>query len=251
MELSRRRNRLRLGCVRQPGLRADLFAYLANVCRLQGRLKQSARATEQALRLDAASGSLDTQGQAFLNRARLALVRLEPTAALAAFRLVLRYAEEQQSPYYQVAAWAGLAQSHTSLGSLDAAAQALQRARAIHGRVGERPLDLQLSIIEGRWIREEAMDETGSAFGTEDLELHERQNSAADSGRRLLRRPTPAETEQIARDCPPDGLSVPVIVDAIRRATGCSRATAYRAVTDAFAAGVLGRRTKARETTGG
>ena len=85
------------------------------------------------------------------------------------------------------------------------------------------------------------MDETGSAFGTEDLEMQERQNSAPDSGRRLLRRSTPAETEQIARDCPPEGLSVPVIVDAIRRATGCSRATAYRAVTDAFAAGVLAR----------
>jgi hypothetical protein len=95
------------------------------------------------------------------------------------------------------------------------------------------------------------MDETGLAFSTEDLELQEKQNSAPDSGRRLLIRPMPAETEQIARDCPPDGLSVPVIVDGIRRATGCSRATAYRAVTDAFAAGVLGRRTKARETTGG
>ena len=86
------------------------------------------------------------------------------------------------------------------------------------------------------WIREEAMDETGSAFGPEDLELHERQNSAADSGRRLLRRPTPAETERIARACPPDGLSVPVIVQAIRRETGCSRATAYRAVSDALTA---------------
>ena len=85
------------------------------------------------------------------------------------------------------------------------------------------------------------MNETGSAFGTEDLELHERQNSAADSGRRLLRRPTPAEKRRIARACPPDGLSVPVIVDAIRRETGCSRATAYRAVADAFAAGILSR----------
>jgi hypothetical protein len=70
----------------------------------------------------------------------------------------------------------------------------------------------------------------------------ERQNSAADSGRRLLRRPTPAETERIARACPPDGLSVPVIVEAIRRDTGCSRATAYRAIADAFAAGVLERK---------
>jgi hypothetical protein len=60
-------------------------------------------------------------------------------------------------------------------------------------------------------------------------------------GRRLLRRPTTAETERIARGCPPEGLSIPVIVDAIRRETGCSRATAYRAVSDAFAADVLRR----------
>ena len=73
------------------------------------------------------------------------------------------------------------------------------------------------------------MDETGLAFSTEDLELQEKQNSAPDSGRRLLIRPTPAETEQIARDCPPRWALGPVIVDAIRRATGCSRATAYRA----------------------
>jgi hypothetical protein len=32
---------------------------------------------------------------------------------------------------------------------------------------------------------------------------------------------------------------VPVLVAAIRRETGCSRATAYRAVSDAFAADVL------------
>lgn len=61
----------------------------------------------------------------------------------------------------------------------------------------------------------------------------------AASGRRLLRRPTLAETERIARDCPTEGLSVPVIVRAIRQETGCSRAAAYRAVSDAFAAGVL------------
>jgi hypothetical protein len=59
--------------------------------------------------------------------------------------------------------------------------------------------------------------------------------------RRLLRRPTLAETERIARDCPATGLSVTVVVQAIRRETGCSRATAYRAVSDAFAAGVLSR----------
>ena len=132
-----------------PSLRADLYAYLANICRLLGRLKQSARATEQALRLDAATASLDTQGQAMLNRARLALVRLEPTAALDTFRSVLRLAEEQHSPYYEVAALAGLAQAHLSLGSLDAAALALQRARSIHAHVGERLLELELAVLEG------------------------------------------------------------------------------------------------------
>lgn len=60
--------------------------------------------------------------------------------------------------------------------------------------------------------------------------------------RRLLRRPTLAETERIARECPPKGLWVSVLVAAIRRGTGCSRATAYRAVADAFAADVLGRK---------
>ena len=63
--------------------------------------------------------------------------------------------------------------------------------------------------------------------------------------RRLLRRPTLAETERIARDCPAEELSVTVIVQAIRRETGCSRATAYRAVSDAFAAGILSRRENA------
>ena len=72
-------------------------------------------------------------------------------------------------------------------------------------------------------------------------ELHNGGNSATAVSRRLLRRPTTAETERIARGCPPEGLSIPVIVEAIRRETGCSRATAYRAVSDAFAADVFRR----------
>jgi DNA invertase Pin-like site-specific DNA recombinase len=84
------------------------------------------------------------------------------------------------------------------------------------------------------------MSET-STFNSQAEQLRNGENGAPTPGRRLLRRPTTAETEQIARACPPDGLSVPVIVDAIRRETGCSRATAYRAITDAFAAGVLAR----------
>jgi hypothetical protein len=83
------------------------------------------------------------------------------------------------------------------------------------------------------------MSET-SAF-SKDQHQHNGGTGAPAAGRRLLRRPTTAETERIARACPPEGLSVPVIVDAIRLETGCSRATAYRAVQDAFAAGVLDR----------
>jgi hypothetical protein len=86
------------------------------------------------------------------------------------------------------------------------------------------------------------MGETASAFSTEDpQQLHRGRNGAAAPGRRLLRRPTTSETGRIARNCPPEVLSVPVLVAAIRRETGCSRATAYRAVADAFAADVIGR----------
>ena len=67
------------------------------------------------------------------------------------------------------------------------------------------------------------------------------ETSLAGRTRRLLRRPTLTETERIARDCAAEGLSLTVIVQAIRRETGCSRATAYRAVSDAFAAGILSR----------
>jgi hypothetical protein len=41
-------------------------------------------------------------------------------------------------------------------------------------------------------------------------ELHNGGNGATALGRRLLRRPTTAETERIARGCPPEGLSIPV-----------------------------------------
>ena len=53
------------------------------------------------------------------------------------------------------------------------------------------------------------------------------------SNPRLLRRPTTAETERIARECPAETLSVPMIVAAIRR------------VSDAFAAGILSRKENA------
>jgi len=75
----------------------------------------------------------------------------------------------------------------------------------------------------------------------DDEQLHHAGSRAVAPSQRLLRRPTLAETERIARDCPAVGLSVTVIVQAIRRETGCSRATAYRAVSDAFAAGILSR----------
>ena len=84
-------------------------------------------------------------------------------------------------------------------------------------------------------------DTTSALSGHDEEQLHHGGSRVAPS-RRLLRRPTLAETERIARDCPAEGLSVTVIVQAIRRETGCSRATAYRAVSDAFTAGILSRK---------
>jgi hypothetical protein len=49
------------------------------------------------------------------------------------------------------------------------------------------------------------MAETASAFSREDEGLHNGGNGATAPGRRLLRRPTTAETERIARGCPPKG----------------------------------------------
>jgi len=37
-------------------------------------------------------------------------------------------------------------------------------------------------------------------------------------------------------------VTIPVLIAALRRETGCSRATAYRAVSDALAVGVLSRK---------
>jgi hypothetical protein len=84
------------------------------------------------------------------------------------------------------------------------------------------------------------MAEPASAFSIDDEDqVHAAGNGAVTSGRRLLRRPTTAETERIARGCAPAGLTIPVLMAAIGRDTGCSRATAYRAVEDAFADGTL------------
>jgi hypothetical protein len=86
------------------------------------------------------------------------------------------------------------------------------------------------------------MHETASMRSTEDHgHPHPRTSGSDTAGRRLLRRPTVAETAEIARECPSEGLSIQMIVHAIRRETGCSRATAYRAVAGAFAAGILSR----------
>jgi hypothetical protein len=60
--------------------------------------------------------------------------------------------------------------------------------------------------------------------------------------RRLLRRPTLAETEQIARDCPADGLSVTVIVQAFAARLGAHAPLPIEPVSDAFAAGILSRK---------
>jgi hypothetical protein len=65
-----------------------------------------------------------------------------------------------------------------------------------------------------------------------------------DNGRRTwARRPTPEEVAATLSKLQRTAkvVSVPALVAGLRRETGCSRATAYRAVSDAFAAGKIER----------
>jgi hypothetical protein len=57
------------------------------------------------------------------------------------------------------------------------------------------------------------------------------------------RRPTPTEVAAILSDLDATGskVTVPALVAALRRETGCSRATAYRALSDALASGEIQR----------
>ena len=56
-------------------------------------------------------------------------------------------------------------------------------------------------------------------------------------------RPTPTEVAAILSNLEPTEsvVTVPALVAALCRETGCSRATAYRAVSDALAAGEINR----------
>ena len=56
-------------------------------------------------------------------------------------------------------------------------------------------------------------------------------------------RPTPSEVAAILSNLEPTGsvVTVPTLVVGLRRETGCSRATAYRAVSDALASGEIKR----------
>jgi hypothetical protein len=56
-------------------------------------------------------------------------------------------------------------------------------------------------------------------------------------------RPTPSEVAAILSNLEPTDsvVTVPALVAALRRETGCSRATAYQAVSDALAAGEINR----------
>ena len=58
-----------------------------------------------------------------------------------------------------------------------------------------------------------------------------------------MKRPTPDQVIEIVSELGPNGEIVPIpeIVAKIRQQTGCSRATAYRGVADAMAAGVIRR----------
>jgi hypothetical protein len=56
-----------------------------------------------------------------------------------------------------------------------------------------------------------------------------------------VKRPTPDQIVEITSELAPDGetVTVPAVVAMIRERTGCSRATAYRGVADAMAAGAI------------
>jgi hypothetical protein len=58
-----------------------------------------------------------------------------------------------------------------------------------------------------------------------------------------VNRPTPEEVVEIVSELGLNGevVSIPEIVARIRERAGCSRATAYRGVADAFTAGVIRR----------
>jgi hypothetical protein len=58
-----------------------------------------------------------------------------------------------------------------------------------------------------------------------------------------VKRPTPEQVVEIVTELGPNGETVPIpaVVSRILEQTGCSRATAYRGVADAMAAGVIGR----------
>jgi hypothetical protein len=79
-------------------------------------------------------------------------------------------------------------------------------------------------------------------------ELHNGGTGATALGRRLLRRPTTAETERIARGCPPEGLSIPVIVDAFdEKPDARVRPHIEPSQMPLLRMSFVGRRTKARE----
>jgi hypothetical protein len=67
----------------------------------------------------------------------------------------------------------------------------------------------------------------------------------ANTGRAMwTHRPTPSDVAATLSNLKlrDSIVTVPVLVIALRRETGCSRATAYRAVSDALAVGVLSRK---------
>ena len=63
----------------------------------------------------------------------------------------------------------------------------------------------------------------------------------------MIRRATPDEVAAVVGRLATGGavVTVPLLVAALQRETGCSRATAYRAVSDAVAAGILSRKENA------
>lgn len=61
------------------------------------------------------------------------------------------------------------------------------------------------------------MGETASTFGSQDQKIHNGGNGAPAPGRRLLKRPTTAEMERIARECPSEKRLVSSVIPLRRR----------------------------------
>jgi hypothetical protein len=137
---------------------------------------------------------------------------------------------------YAYAGWGGAedmaAGMKPSLVALDAALD------KVAGELGHALSDAPAFLLDGSWDRDANLEPpdvcSGVGDGQRDLET-------AEANPPPMKRPTPAivrETIGVLR-LAGTTVRVPVLVRALRDQTGCSRASAYRAIHDALAAGAI------------